>query len=240
MQSLRISICASIILLCALCSAHAQETVEAPFSPFGRKHPDLSIRYGEWGVETSLNATTIVKKLIRKSLDSVNLNPYLVHMRVSKGPIGLHVALGGDYDDRFDAVEGFADSKTTLLKALQLRAGPDYRVRLGGGLKATLGLDYVIDYRLMQQITDSGYDVVDQVDQTSLDGFGLNIGLSYWFSSRIGVMTETNFQLLSGYRDTGRRFKNFPELDDQLSYQDITTLRKSVLGGVFVVYRFGR
>ncbi len=212
------------------------------FRRHSNQHPHQDEQYhgvlgGPWRVEAGLNATNILAKVVRKSLDSANLNPYLLQFRVSKGQVGIHAAIGGAYDDRFDALEGFADSKTNIQKELQLRAGPDFRTTLGRHFTATLGADYVIDYHLLQQITDSGYDVLDVIDQQSLHGAGLSLGLTYWPTRRIGITTEANLQWLTGYRDQGRRFRNFPELDDQLSYQKIGTLRKSVLGGVFLVYR---
>jgi hypothetical protein len=200
-------------------------------------HTTVPFRHSKWAFEAGVNTTPMLYKVLKKSPDSSNANPYLFWLRYSRGPWGVHTSFNGEYDYAYNNIEGFADSKTQRKQALYLRTGIDYRLRLGKPLTAQVGLDYVRQYRYNTTITDSGFDVIQEIDQYSLNGVGATAGLTYWVTKRIGLMTEMNVQWLVGYKDTARRFKNFPELDDRLESAQVNTVQKSVLGGLFLVVK---
>lgn len=193
---------------------------------------------GAWGVEVGLNATSALLLAVKKDPDSSNLNPYLLQLRLSKGKWGVHAGGGGKHNHSFNSVAGFADSQTKDTDELQFRVGPDYRADLGKRFMAHVGLDYVLHYFKNKTVTDSGYDVIEAINQQSLHGVGCTAGVSYQITPRLALMTEANFQWLTGYRDSARKFKNFPELNDNLNNEKISTVRKSVLGGIFLMWRF--
>lgn len=232
-----------LLVFCTFTAVHAQEKDAKPRRWL--RHGDskelphkAGLLTGPWSFEVGLNATPALRQLTRKAADSTNLNPYLLSMRIAKGNWGVHAAAGGNRSHTMDRIEGFADSREINKDELQLRTGLDYRNRLNKHFTVQIGADYVLHYTNDTDINDSGYDVVEQINQLNLTGAGLHLGLTYWATRRLGISTEANFQWLTGYRDSARKFKNFPELNDNLTYSRIDTVRKSVLGGVFVVYRF--
>jgi hypothetical protein len=188
--------------------------------------------------ELGLNATSLLNKVFRASPDSANNNPYLLTYRLSKRQFGIRVGAGGDYRVTTRRETGFQDSDTRTVRNWDARFGLDYRARLGRRWTATLALDAVGSYRLDKEVNDSGFDVIERVQQFSAWGGGPSIGLAFWFTPRLGIFTEANFYFLSGKNESARRFKNFPELDDQLNTQDIKELRKTMPSSVFLVYKF--
>jgi hypothetical protein len=232
-----------LLVLGTLTAVQAQESPNKPRRWHRRDaHKEMpekgGLRTEPWGFEVGVNATPVLRQLTRKAADSANLNPYLLSLRVAKGHWGIHAAAGGNRNHTLNRIEGFADNREIRSDELQLRTGLDYRSRLNKYFTVQVGADYVLHYANNTDINDSGYDVVEQIEQLNLTGAGLNLGLTYWATRRLGISTEANFQWLTGYRDSARKFKNFPELNDNLTYSRIDTVRKSVLGGVFVMYRF--
>ena len=223
------------ILVATFLSAQAQSSSSADHH---RRHHHHWYPQGKWGFEAGLNTAPALRALTRKTPDSSNINPYAISLRLVKGRWGVHAAAGGKHDYSYNSVAGFADSKKITSNEVSFRTGLDYSTKLGRRFTAHVGADYVLDYFKNQDLTDSGFDVVEVIQQQSLHGAGLTTGISYWLTPRLAIMTEANFQWLTGYRDTARRFKNFPELNDNLSSAQVSTLRKSVLSGVFVVYHF--
>jgi hypothetical protein len=192
--------------------------------------------------ELGVNASGLVRLALSPSFadsaTSALVNPYMLNARVAFGNVGLHAAAGGKYKQTLDAIEGFRDTKTETNQQLDWRAGLDYRVALSSRFSATFGADYAYSYRLSEVINDSGFDVIERVKQTTLQGGGLTVNLAYWFSPRFGLMTESNFFWMTGTVDNARRFKNFPELDDTLVEQDFTELRTLLPASLFVVFKF--
>jgi hypothetical protein len=54
----------------------------------------------------------------------------------------------------------------------------------------------------------------------------------------VGLLTEANFYYLSGSTDSARRFKNFPELNDQLITTEVRELRTLLPSSIFLVLKF--
>lgn len=198
-----------------------------------RQRPKLHLQQ-----EVGLNATTLVNKVFRAATDSANLNPYLLTYRVSGQKFGIHVGLGGDYRVTTRREAGFQDSDIRTIRNWDARLGLDYRARLSRRWTATFALDAIGSYRLDKEVNDSGFDVIERVQQFSGWGGGPSIGLAFWITPRLGLLTEANFYFVSGSNESARRFKNFPELDDQLKTEEVTELRKMLPSSVFLVYRF--
>jgi hypothetical protein len=220
-----------LLTLLLACASVCAQTEDAP--PTNRQ-----LLKGEWHIDPGVNITNLLLRVTRNRPDSGNLNPYLLSLRVSKGAWGLRASVGGTHRRSLNSVAGYADSEEINSEGIELKTGIDYHHKLSKRFEANYGADYVLSWQNIRQITDSGYDVVDRWDQTTLHGFGISSGLTYWITPRVGLMTEVNFQMVSGYRDRARKFKNFPELDDQLLTEQISVVRKSILGGLFLMYRF--
>jgi hypothetical protein len=233
----------ALLALIMACTSlvHAQKSGE-PRGRHGKKHTehsetDMRPRIRLSG-EIGLNATTLLDKVFRATADSVNLNPYLLTARLSYKNFGLHIGGGGDYRLTESFQTGFRDTDTRTRKSWDARVGFDYRTKLARRWSATFGIDAVSRYRLDKRITDSGFDIIEQISQFSGWGGGASIGIAYWFNAHLGLMTEANFYYISGTGETARRFKNFPELDDDLRNQNIDEIQKMLPSSIFLIYKF--
>jgi hypothetical protein len=227
------TILAALSILCWLNVSAQEESIE-PAPKKNWKWP--------FHAEFGLNASGLVQLALSPGFaDSANValvNPYMLNARFSMGDVGIHGAIGGRYRQSVDAIEGFRDSETRTNQQIEWRAGIDYRAKIGTRFAATFGADYARSYRLSEVINDSGFDVIERIQQTALNGAGISLNLSYWITPRFGIMTESNYFWMIGTVDNARRFKNFPELDDSLVQQEFTELRTMLPANLFLVFKF--
>jgi hypothetical protein len=200
-----------------------------------REHPKK-----HWNIrhEFGINGTALLEKVLRSPLDSANQNPFLLTYRASMRNFGFRVAGGGTYRSTKSSELGFRDSETRTTQSFDVRAGLDYRIRLGRKFSATPGLDFVWRQGLNKQVSDSGFDVIERISQYNQIGGGPSVNLAWWITPNFGILTEANFYYMTGRTETARRFKNFPELDDQVFKNDVTELRTYMPSSVFLVFKF--
>jgi hypothetical protein len=219
----------TLILAFCLCwgAVAAQEEPERPARP----RPAISHELG-------VNFTNILNKIVKITPDSANENPYLLTYRLGYGRFGLRLGAGGRNRFTEQREEGFADSESNRNSAFDARVGLDYRLELGRRFSGSFGLDAVGKWRKQKNVVDSGFDVIERVDQFQGLGGGPFVGLHFWVNPRLGFYTEATFYMLYGKRDTARIFRNFPELNDQIFRETNEELITILPSSIFLIYRF--
>lgn len=189
--------------------------------------------------ELGVNFTHILDRIVRINQDSANLNPYLLTYRLGLGrKWGVRLGAGGR--NKFTEVreEGFADSESNRITALDVRLGFDYRLQLGRRFEGSFGLDGVAKWSKDKEVIDSGFDVIERVQQFEGFGGGPFVGLHFWITPNLGIYTEATFYLIYGKRDSARIFHNFPELNDQIFRETTEDLVTILPSSIFLIYRF--
>ncbi len=193
-------------------------------------HKPLPIHF-----EAGLNTLQLAKAVRGGGPDSSGLNPWVIDGRLSFRQFGIRGSFGGSYKTAKNFIEGFRDSETVTTSSLNWRGGLSYRTYFSRRFSADFGLDYaVFDYR-SEKITDSGFDVIKRINQSTLSGGGLSVATSWWITRRLGVKLEMSYYYLTGEQKQARQFVNFPELDDQIDNFEITEARLPV--GLFITFR---
>lgn len=189
--------------------------------------------------ELGVNFTYILDKIVRINQDSANVNPYLLTYRMGLGrKWGVRLGVGGTNKYVKKQEEGFADSESNRNTTLDTRIGFDYRLRLGRRFEGSFGVDAVGKWKRDKEIIDSGFDVIERVNQYEGYGGGPFVGLHFWITPNLGIYTEATFYMLYGKRDTARIFKNFPELNDQIFRETTEDLVTILPSSIFLIYRF--
>jgi hypothetical protein len=188
--------------------------------------------------QIGLNSSFLVNKVFKSLDDSLNANPYMLTYRFGLGHYGLRMGAGAASKYSLVQEDGYADSKLFTKKSLDLRVGFDYDKSLGKRFRANFALDFLTKRSVQKEVIDSGFDVIEKVNQKVAFGAGPSIGLSYWFSDKIGIYTEASFYMLYGNTDNGRIFKNFPELNDQLFHEKTEDLVTILPSSIFIVFKF--
>ncbi|MBL7782641.1 MAG: hypothetical protein JNM22_15545 [Saprospiraceae bacterium] len=189
--------------------------------------------------ELGVNFTNILNKIIKINRDSANENPYLLTYRLGLNrKWGIRTGVGGSNRYIETREEGFADSETERTTALDARLGFDYRIELGRRFEGSFGLDAVGKWRNHKQVSDSGFDVIQRIEQSEGYGGGPFVGLHFWITPNLALYTEASFYMLYSKRDTARIFKNFPELNDQIFRETNEDLVTTLPSSIFVIYRF--
>ena len=189
--------------------------------------------------ELGVNFTNILNKIIKVNRDSANENPYLLTYRLGLGrKWGVRLGAGGSNRYTEMREEGFADSETNRVTALDTRIGFDYRLFLGRRFEGSFGLDAVGKWRKNKKVSDSGFDVIERVEQSEGYGGGPFVGLHFWITPNLGLYTEASFYMLYSKRDSARIFKNFPELNDQIFRENTEDLVTTLPSSIFLIYRF--
>lgn len=198
-----------------------------------KKAPKIQIRH-----ELGLNVTSMINRVVRSGVDSINENPYLLTYRVCMGRWGFRLGAGGSYQYNKSSEAGFRDFESTRKFSWDARAGLDYRTRFGRHFAGNFGLDFVGQQFMIKETNDSGFDVIEEIDQFTGWGGGPVVGLSWWFTPYLGLYTEASFYFLAGQKESGRTFKNFPELDDEVRTEDTNNVRTILPASIFLTYRF--
>jgi hypothetical protein len=189
--------------------------------------------------ELGVNFTNILNKIIKVNRDSSNENPYLLTYRLGLGhKWGVRLGAGGSNRYTEMREEGFADSETKRVTAADARVGFDYRLFLGRRFEGSFGLDAVGKWRKNKQVVDSGFDVIERVEQSEGYGGGPFVGLHFWITPNLGLYTEASFYMIYGKRDSARIFHNFPELNDQIFRETTEDLVTILPSSIFLIYRF--
>jgi hypothetical protein len=188
--------------------------------------------------QIGINSSPLINKLIKSLEDSTYTNPYLLTYRFGVGKYGLRLGFGGKSKYSLTSEEGFADSKLLTKKSLDLRVGLDYEKNLGKRFKANFALDFLTKRSVQKEVIDSGFDMIEKVNQKVAYGGGPSFGVSYWFTDKIGLYTEASFYMLYGNTDNGRIFRNFPELNDQLFHEKTEDLVTILPASIFIVFKF--
>ncbi|MBK8426009.1 MAG: hypothetical protein IPL27_08590 [Lewinellaceae bacterium] len=189
--------------------------------------------------ELGVNFTNILNKIIKVNRDSANENPYLLIYRVGLGrKWGIRLGAGGSNKYVETKEEGFADSETNRNTALDTRVGFDYRMPLGRRFEGSFGLDAVGKWRKDKQVIDSGFDIIERVEQFQGFGGGPFVGLHFWINPNLAIYTEASFYMIFGERDSARIFRNFPELNDQIFREKTEDLVTILPSSIFLIYRF--
>ena len=189
--------------------------------------------------ELGVNFTNILNKIIKVNRDSANENPYLLTYRLGLGrKWGVRLGAGGSNRYTEMREEGFADSETRRVTAADARVGFDYRLILGRRFEGSFGLDAVGKWRKNKQVVDSGFDVIERVEQSEGYGGGPFVGLHFWITPNLGLYTEASFYMIYGKRDSARIFHNFPELNDQIFRETTEDLVTILPSSIFLIYRF--
>jgi hypothetical protein len=188
--------------------------------------------------QIGINSSFLLNKVFKSLDDSINATPYMLTYRFGLGHFGLRLGAGGASKYSLVQEEGYADSKLFSKKSLDIRVGFDYEKNLGRRFKGTFALDFLTKRFIQKDVTDSGFDVIEKVNQKIAYGAGPSIGMSYWFSEKIGIYTEASFYMLYGNTDNGRIFKNFPELNDQLFREKTEDLVTILPSSIFIVFKF--
>jgi hypothetical protein len=191
-------------------------------------------------VEPGINTTTLLDKILKRTSDSTsfNSNPYLLSLRLCRGPIGLRMAGGGTYKKEVAKERGFLDSGSNLNQETNLRVGLDYRMPVSRRFSVALGADALWDFSKKESLLDSGFDVLRQIDQRETWGGGPTIGLYFWASPKFALYTECAIYFSSGIAERGRFFQNFPELNDNVQDIEVSELKTVAPTNLFLVFRF--
>ncbi len=189
--------------------------------------------------ELGVNFTNILNKIVKINRDSVNENPYILTYRLGIGSKwGVRMAVGGTNKFTEKREEGFADSESNRKTAFDARLGFDYRLQLGRRFDGSFGLDAIGKWKKDKQIIDSGFDVIERVEQFEGFGGGPFVGLHFWITPNLGLYTEATFYMIYGKRDNARIFHNFPELNDQIFRETTEDLVTILPSSIFLIYRF--
>lgn len=205
--------------------AQAQEETERPHVPL--RH------------ELGVNATTLIGRFFRSdSFPNNTENPYMLTYRMSKGRFGLRLGAGAKH--HYDKVSeaGFADYESKQNTRIDARLGLDYAMTLGRRFTGTVGVDFAMNRSVDKAVQDSGFDVIETTDQSVGWGGGPFVGLHFWFNRHFALYTEASFYFMSATTERGRIFKNFPELDDEVTTTESTDLVTQLPTSIFFIYRF--
>ena len=186
-------------------------------------------------LETGINIVPLMRTVANRGVDSLNQSPYLLNMRISWKKWGLRGSIGGAYHKRDNYVEGFKDSDITTSSQMHHRIGVDYKSNWRQHVTFSIGADWVGQILDRNRRIDSGFDVIEQVSHKYLNGGGLSLSGQWWPNKKVGIGIESSFYLLKGSEVAGRKFINFPELNDDITYSEITELTTPV--GLFVIYK---
>jgi hypothetical protein len=167
-------------------------------------------------VEIGLNTIPLLKAIANKGQDSLGLSPYLLNTRFSWKNIGIRGSVGGSYKKQDTFIEGFKDSDVSIKSSINYRVGIDYRTRWSSKFSGSIGLDWVGQFSNNNRVIDSGFDVIERVNLSNAHGGGLSTAIQWWFHKNVALGIETSFYYLVGKETIGRKFVNFPELDDDL------------------------
>jgi hypothetical protein len=187
--------------------------------------------------QIGINSSPLINKIIKSLEDTSNVNPYLLTYRFGVGKYGLRLGVGGKSKYSLTSEEGYADSKLITNKNLDVRVGLDYEKNLGKRFKVNFALDFLTKRRIQKEVLDSGFDVIEKINQKITYGGGPTFGVSYWFTDKFGIYTEASFYMLYGNTDNGRIFKNFPELNDQLFHEKTEDLVTILPASIFIVFK---
>lgn len=211
-----------LFISACLSNAYCQESLPADQIPH-EKHQRL--RKLPFHAEAGINLLQMARVVKNTTTDSSGLNPWLIDGRIGFRKWGIRGSAGGSYRHSQNYLEGFRDSETLNQYALNWRAGLSYRSKFGNRFYGDFSIDWVSNFVSDRQITDSGFDKIDRINQSSLTGGGMSCAAGYSFTKRLSVKFELSFYYMTGERETARKFINFPELNDQLSTIEISELR---------------
>lgn len=207
-------LCLGILIFC-FNQANAQETPLPPKARFSES----------FKVEIALNTIPVLKAIANKGQDSLGLSPYLLNTRFSWKNIGIRGSVGGSYKKEDTFIEGFKDSDVTTKSSISYRVGIDYRTRWSSKFSGSIGLDWVAQVSNNNRVLDSGFDVIERINQSNASGGGLTTAIQWWLHKNVAFGIETSFYYLVGEQSIGRKFVNFPELNDDLRTAQTTEVQ---------------
>lgn len=187
-------------------------------------------------LETGLNIIPMLRAIKGTPGDSLQLSPYWLNGRLSWRNWGIRSSVGGSFSEKNTFIQGFKDSDKRTATQFNLRAGLDYRLKWKNQFTFTFGADWVRHLNENVRVLDSGFDVIEQISQKETTGGGLSVGGQWWISKHFGVGLESSFYYMTGQFTEGRKFVNFPELDDDLNQSDFKEVITPV--AMYAVWKF--
>ncbi len=223
-----------ILLLALLCisgKVFAQETEETT----GIETKKTRF-FDDFRCELGLNTVPLFRTISGRGQDSLQLSPYLINGRVAWRGFGIRASVGGRRNKSNAYIEGFKDSELRVNTSINYRVGADYRINWSNKASFGIGADWVSRSVEHTRRLDSGFDVIEFENLAYFSGGGISLTGIYWPSQRLGLGLEASAYYLKGQLDEGRKFVNFPELNDGLTTTELEETSLPV--GLFVIWRF--
>jgi hypothetical protein len=192
--------------------------------------------FDDFRAEIGINTIPLLRTVSNRGPDSLNQSPYLIQGRLSWRNIGVRGSIGGRYSKSNSFVEGFKDSEKITNSLINYRVGLDYRFTWDRKFNLSVGADWVARTLENTRVLDSGFDIIEFTDVAYLAGGGLSITGGYWPTSRLGFGMEVSAYYLQGEMNGGRKFVNFPELNDDLLVSELEEISFPV--GLFAIWKF--
>lgn len=222
------------ILLFLSFNAIAQEVRESPVEEVAQKVKEKTPVQFEMG----LNAPLVFGQLLSSNALTTNPNPYLLTGKLFFGKLGLRAGVGGHINNTIEREGDFADSEAIEDLGIETRFGIEWRSALGNRWKGTFGLDGIFFSNKNITILDSGFDEVRTGTVNTGWGVGPVLGLQFFITDRLSILSEGAFYYTQAEAQTSRLFKNFPEFDDELGSINTTSLRINLPTTFFIVFKF--
>lgn len=188
--------------------------------------------------ELSVNVSSVFSQIF-SGPDSTGISPYMFDVAdYFSNKYFARLGFGGTVDNQTEKVEGFADEIKKRHWRADLRLGFGRRDALSKKILVDYGIDFTAGLSANNATTDSGFDVIESIDQKYYIGGGPFFGFSYKVHKRLSIRSETAFYLIGGRSETATLYKNFPALSDFSRYNTFLESKYYLPTNLFVQYSF--
>lgn len=187
--------------------------------------------------QLTANCTQFSKQFLNLSNANLDISPYLVGVRLTRGLHNLRSNIGLDYKSSTTKNPN-ESSSSFLLNTINYRLGYQYELPINSAFTAYTGVDALYKYN-QNKSTSTGQDFSSESNLKS-NGIGcsLNLGFQWNLSKRISIYTETTLNAMSDKslqfnRIVTSTFNNYSE-----STSDEVTLNVTPPTSIFFQLKF--
>ena len=134
------------------------------------------------------------------------------------------------------SVDTFDDTETLRDLSLDLRAGYEFRSKMGNRWLGYFGADFIYTQTIDEQINNSGFDIVTIANNTSGIGGGPVLGVQFRLTEKLMLGTEGVFYFTQTENRSSTTFANFAEFNTEaeiVKNKEIVTYLPSTLYLIF-------
>ena len=204
-----------------------------------------------------VQANQLIKQIVNLNSGSSSIdNPYLLVYSIKDNKTGWGAAAGIGYE--FQKIHDLLpENRESKMNNLFFRAGVTRKSMVSKRFEASYGLDFVYDYRLNKTFTSSVTVFGSSIDssesivtsKTTSYGFGPQFTISYYFSERLLLGTETTYYFISSSEKqnaitTDKVFSQFPTPEtvtttsNSNSKTDVSTFTFGFPVALFLILKF--